>query len=189
MQELTTIDLSRFFDRFPTLEMERLLLRELTLADAEDLFAYYGDSSSTDYVSYSAFKSIDIARDEIGRIAEGFKAHRFIAFGIERKSDHRIIGTCDLHHISPEHHRMELGYGLTRAYWGLGYMTDAVREVIRFAFEEMRMHRIEAECETENIRSIRVAERCGMTLEATHMENEINKGRFVSNHVYAIVRE
>jgi len=187
--EIIPLDLSRIFEHFPVLETERLVLRELIGSDTEDLFAYYGDPSIKDYVSYSAFKSIDIARDEIGRIAEGFKAHKFVEFGVARKSDNRIVGVCTLHHISPDHHRMELGYGLARAYWGFGYMTEAVREVIRYAFEEMGIHRIEAECETGNIRSCRVAERCGMTLEVTRQDNEINKGRFVSNHVYAIIRK
>ena len=98
------------------------------------------------------------------------------------------MGITDIYHLSLQNHRMELGWGLARAYWGFGYMTEAVREFIRFAFEEMGLHRIEAECQTDNIRSIRVAERCGMTLEATRVENEINKGRVVSNYVYAIIR-
>ncbi|HEX5317410.1 MAG TPA: GNAT family N-acetyltransferase, partial [Candidatus Kapabacteria bacterium] len=127
-------------------------------------------------------------RDEISRIAEGFKAHKFVEFGVALKQTGKVIGTIDLHNLSLENRRMEIGYGLTKAFWGFGYMTEAVREVIRFAFEEMGFHRIEAECETENIRSLRVAERCGMSLEAKHKENEINKGRFVSNYVYAIVR-
>lgn len=188
MSVLDPLDLSRFFEQHPTLETERLILRELTHDDAADLFVYYGDPVFTEYVSFDPFKDITVARDEVDRVRKGFEKRKHFVFGIERKSDRKIIGDCDLHHISPNDHRVEIGYGLARAYWGFGYMTEAVSEVIRFAFEGMGFHRIEAECELENLRACRVAERCGMALEATRHENEINKGRFVSNHVYAIVR-
>jgi RimJ/RimL family protein N-acetyltransferase len=82
---------------------------------------------------------------------------------------------------------LQIGYVLTRSTWGNGYVTEAVCEMIRFAFKEMRMHRIEASCDPRNERSIRVVERCGMTHDATFRENEICKGERVSNEIYAIV--
>lgn len=189
MQELVPLDLSRFFEQHPTLETERLTLREVTVRDAADLHAYFGDSETAEYIPHTAVKAVSETEKILSRASKYFAERDSFRFAIERKGDGKVMGIFDLHSLSSEHQRMEIGYGLGKAYRGFGYMTEAVRGVIRFAFEEMGMHRIEAECETENIRSIRVAERCGMTLEATRRENEINKGRFVSNHVYAIVRE
>jgi [ribosomal protein S5]-alanine N-acetyltransferase len=187
--EIRPLDLSRFFDVHPTFETERLRLRELTIADVPDLHEYYSDPETALYVPFTAFTSIENTEKLVGRIANGFEQKESFMFGVERKSDGKIMGISDLFNISFQHLHTVIGWGLARAYWGFGYMTEAVREVIRFAFEEMGMHRIEAECQVENIRSIRVAERCGMTREGTRRENEINRGRFVSNHVYAIVRE
>ncbi|HZK76818.1 MAG TPA: GNAT family N-acetyltransferase [Candidatus Kapabacteria bacterium] len=189
MSRIIPPDLSRFFELHPTLETERLRLRELTTTDVPDLHAYYSDPETALYVPFTAFTSIADTEKLLGRVANGFERKESFMFGVERKSDGKIIGISDLFNLSSQHLHAVIGWGLAKSYWGFGYMTEAVREVIRFAFEEMGMHRIEAECETENIRSIRVAERCGMTLEATRVENEINKGRFVSNYVYAIVRE
>jgi [ribosomal protein S5]-alanine N-acetyltransferase len=185
---ISPLDLSSFFEHHPTLETERLLLREVTIADATDLHAYFGDPETVVYIPHLALKTIAETEEILSRSAKYLSERDSIRFAIERKSDGKVMGIFDLHSISPENHRMEIGYGLAKEYWGFGYMTEAVREVIRFAFDEMSMHRIEAECQPDNIRSIRVAEKWGMTLEATRTENEINKGRFVSNHVYAIVR-
>ncbi|MFI5201424.1 MAG: GNAT family N-acetyltransferase [Candidatus Kapaibacterium sp.] len=151
--EIAPLDFSRFFDHHPTLETERLRLRQFMMSDAEDIHAYYSDPETALYVPHTALTSVEKTEEILGRIAKSFELREDFAFAIELKSEEKVIGICDLHHMSAQHHRMELGYGLARAYWGFGYMTEAVREVIRFAFEEMGMHRIEAECETENIRS------------------------------------
>lgn len=182
------LDFSRFFDNHPSLETERLRLRQLTMADAGDLHAYYSDSETAIYVPFTAFTSFSQTEALLGRVQKGFVERESIMFGVERKSDGKIMGICDLFNLSSQNQKAIIGWGHAKVYWGFGYMTEAVKEVIRFAFEEMGLHRIEAECQTENIRSIHVAERCGMVYEATRMENEINKGRFVSNYVYAIVR-
>jgi ribosomal-protein-alanine N-acetyltransferase len=187
--EIAPIDLSHFFEDHPTLETERLVLREVTVADAADLHEYFSDPETAVYVPHTALTSISQTEEILARNAKYLAEKESFRFAIERKVDGKVIGTLDLHNISIQNHRMEVGFVLTRAYWGFGYMAEAVKEVIRFAFEEMGMHRIEAECETENIRSIRLLERCGMMREAIRMENDINKGRFVSNYVYAIIRE
>ncbi len=189
MNEVMPLDLSRFFDTHPMLETERLRLRQLTIADAEDLHEYYSDPETAIYVPFTAFTSITKTEELLGRVTVSFEKRESIMFGVERKSDGKIMGITDIYRLSLQNHRMELGWGLARKYWGFGYMTEAVQAFIRFAFEEMGLHRIEAECQTDNIRSISVAERCGMTREATRTENEINKGKFVSNYVYAIIRK
>jgi ribosomal-protein-alanine N-acetyltransferase len=187
--EIAPIDLSRFFENHPTLETERLILREVTVADAADLHEYFSDPETAVYIPHTALTSISQTEEILARNAKYLAAKESFRFAIVGKLDGKVIGTIDLHNFGAQNHRMEVGYVFTRAYWGFGYATEAVKEVIRFAFEEMGVHRIEAECETENIRSIHLLERCGMTREAIRMENEINKGTFVSNYVYAIVRE
>ena len=68
-------------------------------------------------------------------------------------------------------------------------MTEAVRELIRFAFEEMGMHRIEAFCFAGNTRSARVMERCGMTYEGIFRDHDVIRGAYVSHKLYAILRQ
>jgi [ribosomal protein S5]-alanine N-acetyltransferase len=187
--EIKPLDLFRFFEHHPRLETERLVLRQTTVADAVDLHAYFGDWETAVFVPHTALKTIQETEEIISRCEKYFAERDSFRFSIVRKSDDKAMGILDLHSIHPEHHRMEIGYGLAKAYWGNGYMIETVQETIRFGFEEMGLHRMEAECQSDNLPSIRVLERCGMALEATRLENEINKGRFVSNHVYAILRD
>lgn len=85
---------------------------------------------------------------------------------------------------APEHARAELAYVLARSRSGRGLATGAVREIIRFGFENMALYRVEARCAAENLASARVMQKAGMTHEATLKGRESWKGRFWDMEVY-----
>ena len=89
----------------------------------------------------------------------------------------------------PEHARAEVGYVLSRGYWGRGIMTEAVRAVIHFGFEELHLNRIESRCIAENMASARVMEKAGMVYEGTLRGREFIKGYYRDMKVYAIRRK
>ncbi|MFI5201423.1 MAG: GNAT family N-acetyltransferase [Candidatus Kapaibacterium sp.] len=179
--------LSRFFEQHPVLVTERLRLRELTLDDAESVFAYASDPEVTRYMIFPTHTSIADSIAYLETCPQNFAARERIPFAIELKEAREFIGACDFHHIVPQHHRIEVGYTLNRNHWGKGYMSEALREMIRFAFEEMGMHRLAATCDFDNVRSAAVMERCGMQLEGVHRDFELRRGRFVTAKMYAIL--
>jgi [ribosomal protein S5]-alanine N-acetyltransferase len=181
------LDLSRFFETHPILETERLRLRELTIDDKEDVFAYASDPEVTKYMIFPTHTSIADSIAYLETCPKNFAARERIPFAIELKDTREFVGACDFHHLAPQHHRIEVGYTLNRNHWGKGYMTEALREMIRFAFEEMGMHRLAATCDFDNIRSAAVMERCGMSLEGILRDYELRRGRFVTVKTYAIV--
>jgi ribosomal-protein-alanine N-acetyltransferase len=183
----TPLDLSRFFEVHPTLETERLILRPITIADAEDVYEYGSDPEVTKYMIFPTHTSLADSIKWLESVPWEFAHRRRFTFAITLKSDGKFIGSSGFHDILKEHHRLLMGYVLNRKYWGNGYMTEAVREMIRFAFEEMSMHRVAATCDFDNIRSARVMERCGMSLEGTFRDYELRHGKFVSTKSYAIV--
>lgn len=185
--DLSPLDLSRFFVEHPTLETERLLLREITMADRDAIFEYASDPLVTEYVIFPTHQSIEETIAFIESCPKDFAEHKRIEFGIVLKETGNLIGACGFHHFAPEHHHLEIGYVLNRSHWGKGYMTEVVREMIRYAFEEMGMHRVQATCDEGNTRSSRVMERCGMTHEATFRDYELRRGKFVSVKMYGIV--
>jgi RimJ/RimL family protein N-acetyltransferase len=81
---------------------------------------------------------------------------------ITLKADGQVIGMIDARIHSPE---VEIGYGLARAHWGKGYMREAVRTVIDWAFEQPSIYRVCATTDLENIPSQRVLEKVGMRRE------------------------
>ena len=181
------LDLSRFFEQHPVLETERLILRPITVADAEDVFAYGSDPEVTKYMIFPTHTSLADSIKWLESVPWEFSHRWRMTFAITRKDDGKFIGSSGFHDISPKHHRLMMGYVLNRNYWGNGYMTEAVSEMIRFAFEEMGMHRVAATCDFENVRSARVMERCGMALEGVLRDFEVRHGRFVSAKTYAII--
>lgn len=184
---LIPLDLSRFFEVHPVLETERLILRPITLADAQNVYEYASDPEVAKYMIFPTHTSIADSIKWLENVPDEFARKERINFAITQKPDEKFIGACSFHHISVEHRRIEIGYVLNRKYWGTGYMTEAVREMIRFAFEELQMHRVAATCDLDNVRSTRVMERCGMALEGTLRDYEFRHGKFVSTMTYAIL--
>ena len=183
------LDLTRFFEQHPTLETERMLLRPRTKEDKDDIFEYASDPEVTEYVTWPTHRSIEDTISFLESAPKNFAKRESIGFAIELKETGKMIGDCGFLRIEPKHHRTEIGYVLNRNFWSKGYMTEAVQELIRFAFEEMGMHRVAAICDVENIRSSNVMERCGMTFEGTLRDYEWLHGKFVSKKTYAIIRK
>ena len=186
---ISPLDLSRFFEQHPVLETERLILRAITMDDAEATFDYASDPESNKFMPWDTHRSLADTYAYLETIPKNYAARERINFAITLKPDGKFIGSCGFHNFSPDHHRVMMGYLLNRNYWGNGYMTETVREMIRFAFEEMGMHRVAATCDFDNIRSARVMERSGMTLEGVFRDYEIRHGKFVATKSYAILKE
>jgi RimJ/RimL family protein N-acetyltransferase len=96
--------------------------------------------------------------------------HGFGCLGIELKSSGELIGACglefSLRHGNPYRTpQIELYYRLGREYWGHGYATEAVREIIRHAFSDLKLERILAHAARGNVASIALLERVGFRVE------------------------
>lgn len=145
--------------------------------DAKEMFAYASDPEVTRYVLWDTHDSVEDTRDFLNFVAESYERGDFGGWGIVFKENGAFIGTCGLDACySPEHARAEVGYVLSRDYWGLGIMPEAVRAVIRFGFEEQDLNRIESRCTSENTASARVMEKAGMDYEGTFRQREFIKG-------------
>ncbi len=175
--------------QFFSLTTERLLLRELRLTDAPDIFAYASDPEVCRYTLWSAHRSLadtkrfietELLRSATGR--EGF------AWALVDRQTQRTIGTCNYVDWDVVHHRAEIGYALSRPYWGKGLMTEAVRAAISFGFHVMGLNRIQGRCTVENRASARVLEKAGMQYEGTLRQHDLVKGIYCDMKLYAIVR-
>ncbi len=100
--------------------------------------------------------------------------------------DNKIFyGACGLNDLDKNHKKAEIGYWLLREHWGKGYITEAVPLVIKYGFEQLGLHRIEAIVETENTNSKKLMERLGFDHEGTLMECELKNGKYISLDIYA----
>ena len=119
---------------YPYLETKRLLLRDATIEDAEAVFTVFSDSKVTQFHDMDTLTRIDDAIKVIERRKQGFEGGRGIRWGITRKDDNYIIGSCGFTWIQ-ELNAAEVGYELASRFWLQGIMSEALNAIFKYGFE------------------------------------------------------
>ena len=149
---------------------KRLVIRDPVLSDIDDWHRLLSDQSTMYYLQDIKTHSIDESRDNLDvAVKEARKPDRAMYyFAVEHGETGAFIGTVGYTVIdtTPLGKIAGVGYFILPEYHGNGYVTEALREVIRFAFEDDGVYRINTGCLTENRASERVMQKCGMIKEA-----------------------
>ncbi len=172
----------------PRLEGERIVLRRLTMRDAEDTFEYCSDPEVARHVLWSHHVSVSDSRAYIRYMLRRYRQGEPSSWGIALRESDKIVGTIGFMWIQPENASAEIGYSLSRAQWNRGLMTEALDLVLNFGFRELRLNRIEAQHELTNPASGAVMRKVGMVQEGTLRQRLYNKGKFVDVALYARIR-
>jgi [ribosomal protein S5]-alanine N-acetyltransferase len=157
-----------FFDwghELPRLAGKRVDLRWLTLQDAPAILTIFGDPEVMEFWSSPPLQNLDGAAGLIEEIHQLFGARRLFQWGICLPETEEVIGTCTLYNLHPAHRRAEIGFALRRSAWGRGFANEAISLLFRFAFESLDLHRLEADVDPKNERSLRLLERHGFRRE------------------------
>ena len=149
----------------PTLRAPRVTLRTLTEADVADVLAVFSDPLVLRYWDGPLMTTQQDAMQYIERIHYGFRRRELMQWGIADAAIDAVIGTCTLTHLSITHERAEIGFALRQTRWGQGLGSEAVTTAIDFAFQELGLHRVEADVDPRNERSLRLLERLGFLRE------------------------
>jgi RimJ/RimL family protein N-acetyltransferase len=174
--------------RVRTLEAERVVLRPLNFADASALFGFFSDRDVTRYWSRPPMTHLGQARTLLRDIRAGYRTGENVQLGIERRRDRALIGTCTLFHFHPQSRRAEIGYALGRQYWGDGFMHESLQRLLVYAFDELQLHRVEADIDPRNAASARTLTRLGFVKEGLLRERWIVAGFISDSEVYGLLR-
>ena len=152
------------------LETERLVLRQFTESDADNLFDLDGDPEVMRYLTGGAGTPRDVIRDIVLpaflRSYEGLDG--FGVWAAIEKASGDFVGWFGFRpRLGSDTREVELGYRLRRASWGCGYATEGARALIRKGFAELGVQRVVATTYQDNVASRRVMEKAGMTLVRT----------------------
>lgn len=162
-----------------------LILRAKTATDAEDMKTYMADENLYKYWGRNMTRQEREPSLFFGRtLNNGKKDH--ISWGIELKKNHRLAGEVNLFNIENDRQAM-IGYRISAAYQNMGFVTEALRRVIRFCFEETGVQRLEAEVMTVNVASNRVMEKCGFTCEGTKRQAKF-VNIYTDFNIYGLLR-
>lgn len=149
------------FRSFPQLETRKLILRRMQISDSSAIFRILADDEVTRYYDDATFTKASQATDQIEAWENGFKNKRCIRWGIARKGERGIIGSCGYYGFQTWHMRASIGYELARPFWRQGIMTEALEAIIDLGFREMSLNRIEAVVMPDNSASIKLLEKLG----------------------------
>lgn len=172
----------------PKLETERLILRKITLDDAGDIFHYANDKEVSKYLLWYPHNTINDTKEFINFTMNRYKKDESGDWGIVLKQNYKLIGSCGFVNFNKQHLSAEIGYVLCKDYWNRGLMTEAVKRVIKFGFEDMNLNRIEAMHDIENIASGKVMQNVGMKYEGILRQKIFKKGKFCDCCLYSILK-
>jgi [ribosomal protein S5]-alanine N-acetyltransferase len=167
-----------------TLETPRLKIRPYSDADIPELVPLIGArevAATTGRIAHPY--TVDHAKQFLARI----EVDPEVRMAITLRSDGRLIGGIGLRLVEELHHA-ELGYWLGVPYWGQGYATEAAREMLRYGFEDLKLHRISASYFKGNEASGRILVKLGMRREGCQREHMYKWGQFVDVELYGLLR-
>ena len=174
---MTTFD----FSATPTLETERLRLRRISGADYDDWLAVWHSPGALDYlIDFDGRPQGEVARAIIDWTERIAREKSGIRWAITLKPDDRMIGSCGFHLYQRRDSRAEIGYELHADYWRRGIMTEAAQAVLQFCFDELAVHRLEADVVEGNAASAALLRKAGFTLEGVWRERVFKRGAFHS---------
>ncbi len=173
----------------PTLETERLILRPLSMDDAEAVYGFTSDPEVSRYVPFETHRSVADTIELLTRLIPNPPSPETCTFGMVLKGENRLIGSCGTIRGAIPAQRTEIGYFISRSCWGCGYAPEAARAVLQFAFTTLGMNRVEALCDVEHSASARVMEKIGMTYEGILREYMLVKGHYVNLKIYSILKK
>jgi ribosomal-protein-alanine N-acetyltransferase len=162
---------------FPYLETKRLLLRDATPEDAEAVFAVFSDSRVTQFHDMDTLISLDDAIKVIKRRKQGFESGRGIRWGITRKEDNYLIGSCGFTWI-PEANGAEVGYELASQFWQQGIMSEALNAILKYGFENKQLEFVIAEIMLENLASRKLLQKLGFQSQEILKKHGFWKGKY-----------
>ena len=182
-------EIQKLFANIPTLTTDRLVLRKVTKADAEDMFEYSRLDKVTEYLRWYSHPDISHTRRHLSMVEREYRIGCFYDWGIVERATGKLIGTCGFTSLDTNNMCGEIGYVISPAYANLGLATEAVGRVLKFGFEVLGLNRIEGRFMAENSASRRVMEKNGMIFEGIKRESLLVKGKFVSVGICSILRK
>ena len=180
--------LGKIFAHIPTLETERLVLREMRVGDCFDMFDYAQRREVTKYLTWSPHRDVEYTKAYLQNLKNHYKMGMFYDWAVIIKSENKMIGTCGFTRFNLASNSAEIGYVINPDFRGKGIAVEAAKKVMIFGFENLGLNRIEARYMVGNDASRRVMEKLGMTFEGVAREALCVNGSYKNVGTCAVLR-
>lgn len=172
----------------PIISTPRVVLRWISEDDIDSLYEIFSNHHVMRYWSSGPLPDRQAAADLQREIAEGNENETMFKWGLALRDSNTIIGTTTLFNLNLDNGRAELGYAMSHAHWGKGYMNEALNALVSHAFEAMDLRRLEADVDPRNAASIRVLEKLGFQREGFLRERWHVNGEIQDAFFYGLLR-
>jgi ribosomal-protein-alanine N-acetyltransferase len=171
---------------------DRLLIRDQIIEDLESYHELFSDNNLMKYLQDIKTKTIEESQENLlNEIEEyGTKDRKLYGLRIENKLTNEHIGQIGYTVMENTSYGklVHMGYFIKEKYWNKGYMTEAVKRVIEFAFNENNVYRIHTGCHKENVASEKVMQKCGFIKEAEFKEYVLHEGKLKDRVEYRLLK-
>lgn len=171
------------------LETERLVLRRFTMDDVQATYANWcSDPEVARYTTWQAHADAGVTRGLLEDWTSRYDRPDYYNWVLELKDTGEIIGNCAVVRINDEIDEVELGWCMSRAQWGKGYMPEAARAILRYLFDVVGANRVCAKHDVENPKSGRVMQKIGMRFEGVRRQGYLGTRGYRDAACYAILK-
>lgn len=177
------------FTPFPVIETERIILDRLNNKDIQEVFELRSNPEIMKFIPRPLAKNHEDALEHIKIINDKIEDNTGINWSIRLKENPKLLGIIGFYRLQPENYRAEIGYMLSADYHGKGIIPEAVNRLIKFGFEDLKLHSIEAVIDPENHASEKVLQKCGFVKEAHLKESEFWEGKFLDKVIYSLLEK
>ncbi len=173
------------------LESKRLHIRELSLADLENIHQLHSLPETDEFNTLGIPKDIQTTEKIVEEwlILQNHSPRNSFIFCIDKKEENEFVGLIALNLGKSNYKTAEVWFKVHKDHWRQGYTTEALKRVLEFGFIDLKLHRIEAGCAVENIASSKTLERAGFVREGMKRKKLPIRGEWKDNYFYGILEE
>ena len=172
-----------------TLETDRLMLRRFTIEDADAMYCNWAsDPEVTKYLMWPTHESAEGSRSILEDWVPRYDDEEYYQWAVVLKENgDQPIGTIAAVHKNDDIEMVHIGYCIGKKWWRQGITSEALRALVKFFFEEVRVNRIESRHDPRNPNSGKVMVKCGLMYEGTHRDADWNNQGRCDSAMYAIL--
>jgi len=171
------------------LETDRLLLRQFQYTDSDDMLKYWiSDEKIQSMYSEPTYKTQEELRPLLDKYLSGYQKEDYYRWAIVEKDSDLCIGQIALFFVSTANECCEMEYCLGSDFHRKGYMTEAVKRILQFCFEDANFHRVQVSHNDRNPASKGVIGKCGFVYEGTFRDYFCMNNEYVSRLYYSMLK-
>ena len=171
---------------FPTIESQRIILRELIESDVTSLYEVYSNEKAMRHWDSMPHSDVSITLKALHRMVELWYLQQGVSWGVVIKDSQKLIGQCSLHSWNIEQKEAQLGYIINPQYWGNGYGSEVLKIIVNFGLNQLCLNTIIAEIDPNNLTSAAILEKHGFSVSEHRKNDLIVNGIYHDTNIYTL---